>query len=300
MVKAIFTTKLETAYDDDPWDRYHFPKTYLNVAERTVGDWIIYYEPRRITDEMNSRGGRQSYFATARVNRIEKDRTVADHFYAYVDGYMEFAAAIPFREDNQYYESILQRPDGGTSKGAFGRSIRELPDHEFDVILAAGFSNIGLIVTQSEPVYQQKGFSEEQETFARPMIESIVKRPFRDRAFRNNICNIYDSTCAMTGIRIEAPGSKFEVEAAHILPVEKNGPDTVRNGLALTRTLHWMFDRGLVSLEDDGEILLADGRVSPKIKDMLNPTGKLFFPDRTDLRPHPKYTDYHRKNVFVG
>lgn len=47
MSKAIFTTKVNPAYDDLPEVRYHFPQSYLRVAEAAVNDWILYYEPRR-------------------------------------------------------------------------------------------------------------------------------------------------------------------------------------------------------------------------------------------------------------
>jgi putative restriction endonuclease len=46
-----------------------------------------------------------------------------------------------------------------------------------------------------------------------------------------------------------------EVEAAHIMPVEENGPVSVQNGIALSGTVHWMFDRGLLSMDDDYTIL---------------------------------------------
>ena len=37
----------------------HFPKTYLNQAQATVGDCIVYYEPRRQGANAAGRGGRQ-------------------------------------------------------------------------------------------------------------------------------------------------------------------------------------------------------------------------------------------------
>ena len=40
-----------------------------------------------------------------------------------------------------------------------------------------------------------------------------------------------------------------EDEAAHIRPVEHNGPDIISNGIALSGTAHWMFDRGLVGYQ---------------------------------------------------
>ena len=39
-----------------------------------------------------------------------------------------------------YFESALQRDDGKTNKGAFGRSVRAIPDAEFEQILQLGFA----------------------------------------------------------------------------------------------------------------------------------------------------------------
>jgi putative restriction endonuclease len=83
-MKAVFTTKVSPTYDDLPEERYHFPRTYLRQAEQAIGDWIVYYEPRRVTGDLSSRGGRQAYFATAKVDRIEPDPAKPDHFYAFV------------------------------------------------------------------------------------------------------------------------------------------------------------------------------------------------------------------------
>jgi putative restriction endonuclease len=49
MAKAVFTTKVAPSYKDLPEERYHFPRTYLNFVEQTIGDYIVYYEPRRST-----------------------------------------------------------------------------------------------------------------------------------------------------------------------------------------------------------------------------------------------------------
>ena len=47
MPKAVLTTKVDPSYDDLPEERYHFPSRYLNAARAALGDWIVYYEPRR-------------------------------------------------------------------------------------------------------------------------------------------------------------------------------------------------------------------------------------------------------------
>ena len=45
--------------------------------------------------------------------------------------------------------------------------------------------------------------------------------------------------CAVSGLRLIKGGRRPEVLAAHIMP--DNGPDTVRNGIALSGTVHWLF-----------------------------------------------------------
>ena len=42
--------------------------------------------------------------------------------------YLDFDRVVPFREGNHYFESALQRTDGQTSKGMFGRAVRTVPD----------------------------------------------------------------------------------------------------------------------------------------------------------------------------
>lgn len=81
MAKAILTTKLDPTYDDLPEQRYHFPRTYLRQVEAVRGDWIVYYEPRRPIGDLMKTGGKQAYFATARINDIIEDPSKADHYY---------------------------------------------------------------------------------------------------------------------------------------------------------------------------------------------------------------------------
>ena len=83
-------TKPEPGYDDLPEQRYHFPRAYLNQVERAVGDWIVYYEPRRSSGDPSGRGGRQAYFATARVDSVSPDPVRPDHFYAHMSGFLPF------------------------------------------------------------------------------------------------------------------------------------------------------------------------------------------------------------------
>jgi putative restriction endonuclease len=316
MTKAVLTTKVSPVYDDLPEYRYHFPKTYLNQISRAVGDWIIYNEPRRSTGELSSSGGRQVYFATARIERIFPDPMLAGHFYAEVSNYLPFVRPVPFKEGTHYYEASLEKEDGSTNKGAFGRAVRNLTDSEYDLIWQAGFAHVISLEVRTrpapdvpeEPIPLEVGIAEERSEFYfdepmeqdRRIIEQLVSRPFRDKAFSAAVKGAYLDTCAMTGLKIINGNGRSELQAAHIRPVEYRGPDSVRNGIALSATVHWIFDRGLISVDDDYSLLLAKDRLPETIERLLGGNRRLLLPDQPELRPHPKFLDYHRREVFKG
>jgi len=300
MTKAVFTTKVTPSYKDLPEERYHFPRTYLNYVQQTVGDYIVYYEPRRSSAELSSRGGRQSYFGVARVDSVVEDPALPDHYFAIIDRatYLDFDAAVPFYEGDEYYESALKKDDGSTNKGAFGRAVRLIPDGEFDRILKSGFALILGENLTSEVT--PPGFSEPPAPFERPMVEMMVSRPFRERSFMHNVRAAYSNRCAITGLRLINGGGRPEVQAAHIQPVASKGPDSIRNGLALSGTVHWMFDRGLISVGDDYKILVAGNHVPEDAVRLLNKNGVIHLPKDQTLYPNAHYLKFHRDQVFKG
>lgn len=291
MTKAVLTISPSSIYDDLPEQWYHFPRTYLRQIEGAIGDWIVYYEPRRDRGETSS-GGRQAYFAVARITGVRPDPQKADQFYAEIQDFLEFDRPVPFREGSHYYESALKRPDGHTNRGAFGRAVRGLPDDEYQVIVQAGFSRN---LSDWEEDALEPELSQE-----RPLYAELVQRPFRDQAFRRHVRDAYDNTCAITGLRLVNGGGRPEVQAAHIRPVEKSGPDSVRNGLALTGTVHWMFDRGLISLDDDYHLLVANHELPANLRHLVRGGHPIQLPGLAQMAPHPAFLAWHRRHVFHG
>jgi putative restriction endonuclease len=298
-MKGVFQTKISPGYNDIPEYQYHFPRMYLNQVQRTVGDWIVYYEPRRATADILSKGGRQAYFAMAKVTGLRPDQHQPDHFYADMTEYLPFDNPVPFKEGEHFYENSMRGADGRTNSGSAQRAVRNMSDAEFDLILRAGFA-AELTPSPSAPDHSFDGMSEPPATFERPIVEQMVARPFRDQIFTRQIQTAYDKRCCMTGLRIINGGGRPEAQAAHIRPVAKNGPDSPRNGLSLSSTLHWMFDRGLLSIDDDFRILRARGAIPPEVDRMLNPSGQLIVPKDHRLQPHSQFLRFHRENIFKG
>ena len=299
MGKAIFTTKVMPGYKDLPEARYHFPRTYLNQVRQAVGDHIVYYEPRRSSVDLSSGGGRQSYFGVARVIDVVEDKESVDHYYALVDDYLDFDRVVPFAEGDEYYESALKKADGSTNKGAFGRAVRTIPDDEFDRILKSGFAPV-LGQSADAQLIDAPGFAEPPTPFERPIVEMTVSRPFRERSFMFNVRKAYSNRCAMTGLRLINGGGRPEVQAAHIQPVAAKGPNSVRNGLALSGTVHWMFDRGLISIGDDYKILIAKSHVPEDALRLLNQSRAIHLPNDETLYPNAHFLKFHRNQIFKG
>ncbi|WP_197729904.1 HNH endonuclease [Rhizobium ruizarguesonis] len=68
----------------------------------------------------------------------------------------------------------------------------------------------------------------------------------------------------------------------------------------MSGTVHWMFDRGLISVDDDYSLLIADRGVPDTITRLINPERRLLVPARADERPHSQFLQYHRQQVFKG
>jgi putative restriction endonuclease len=162
--------------------------------------------------------------------------------------------------------------------------------------------NAPLLPRRDEPQLPS-GFEEEQAPFQfdqqRDRVNFTVSRIVRDRVFRRIVLRAYDQRCAITGLKLINGLGRAEVAAAHIRPVEASGPDIVSNGIALSGTAHWMFDRGLISLSDDLQILISrQANDQDAVRAFIHQSGRAFPPLRASERPHPHFLNWHRENCF--
>lgn len=292
MVKLVLLHKAGSKYDDDPAAVYDFPKAYLKAMTEAVGDWAIYYEPVK--------AGPRGYFAVAKLQRIIAKPGVPDRYLGLIapGSYLEFDTEVPRLIRGRPLESALTAPDGTPrSGGAVQLAVRRLPDGEFAAIVQRGLPVD--LEAQEARRYDLDAAADATAPFERPVIERLTSRAYRDIAFRRKVRAAYDYRCAVSGLRLRNGGGRPEVNAAHIRPVSQQGSDSVRNGLALSGTLHWMFDRGLISVADDQSILISRNKVPGDVIDrLIHPSGKLCLPAAPRDAPHPDNLRWHRENVF--
>lgn len=111
----------------------------------------------------------------------------------------------------------------------------------------------------------------------------------RSPAFRRVVIEAYDYRCVATGERIITPSGEALVEAAHIHPFSQSADDDPRNGLALSRDMHWAMDRNLIAPGPDLKWHVSktlDARI-PDLRRLCQLEGqKLLLP--SELRYAPK------------
>lgn len=297
MAFGVFIHRSDSIYDDSPAERYQFPTQYLSRAQPTEGDWIIYYEPRKV---QATRG----YFAVAKVERIIADPSAAGMYLALIEpgSYLDFADPVPFTGPGGPIETGVLNEQGRIS-GRAQSAVRPLSAADFNRIIAIGLNDDVPLLPRTGAAPESERLREEPVPFVfeqeRIRVPSLTSRLVRDRVFRRIVLRAYDQRCAITGLKLINGGGRAEVEAAHIRPVEANGPDIVSNGLAPSGTAHWMFDRGLLSLADDLKILVSRQANDPdSIRGVINKSGYALAPARAAERPHPHFLAWHRENCF--
>ncbi len=134
--------------------------------------------------------------------------------------------------------------------------------------------------------------------------KSLIKG--RSARFRSDVLAGYQFTCALTGYRMNTE-SEHLVEAAHIHRHSESGDNDPRNGLALTPDAHWMFDRGLWTVdyrEGCYMVRVATGKfneASPVGQSLIRHNGSsLYLPGKQSLLPDPERLAWHRSRVFIG
>ncbi len=128
--------------------------------------------------------------------------------------------------------------------------------------------------------------------------ETIRKTRVHQAFFREAILSSYEATCCITGLRI-----KECLVASHIVPwsVSEQHRTDPHNGLCLSATFDRLFDRGLIAVTSELDVLVSSSlrrAGDRKIDDMICKYhgAPLVRPRR--FLPLPAHLEWHRNNVF--
>ena len=132
-------------------------------------------------------------------------------------------------------------------------------------------------------------------TLSKTEKEAIVKARIGQGLYRDKLLKKYSDGCIITHINIPEV-----LIASHIKPwsVSSNSERTNgENGFILSATYDRLFDRGLISFENDGKILLSNMITTDNAKKLELENGRTY-----DIKFNPGMKDflaYHRDIIFI-
>lgn len=136
-------------------------------------------------------------------------------------------------------------------------------------------------------------------------VDSRSVKVARSLVFREKVLGSYKQQCAVSNIGLTCEGKNgllYEVDAAHIVPRSLKGSDDPRNGLALCKTLHWAFDRGLFCISDDYKVGLSQYAMKAEANEWLRQFAnrEISLPADSVIHPNMSACAWHRTHVFLG
>lgn len=124
--------------------------------------------------------------------------------------------------------------------------------------------------------------------------ERVVIQRVGQNLFRNALLDLWECRCAVTGLAVPAL-----LRASHIKPWADCETDAERldvyNGILLAAHLDAAFDRGFITLQDDGTIVLSDA-LDANARAILGLEEPVRVRGITDA--HRAYLPWHREHVF--
>jgi len=133
----------------------------------------------------------------------------------------------------------------------------------------------------------------------RKLIEE--KEFMRTRLFPKIVLREYNYSCCISKLQIKQASLISQeagmVEGCHIEPFYIRGNNSINNGISLTPTIHRAFDRGLISIDDQYRVIIAnsfqENSKSPYNLQQFN-RQEILLPKDTECYPSQQALKEHR------
>ncbi len=119
---------------------------------------------------------------------------------------------------------------------------------------------------------------------------------FNSVTFRQFVLFAYDYKCAITR-KVIRYNDLCNLEAAHIKPQAHNGQFLPCNGIAMSRDMHFAFDKGFFTIDRNYNVLVADVLRGTDFYKEYNGL-RIFVPQVDYYKPNIAFLEYHRRNIF--
>ncbi|MFZ4739682.1 MAG: HNH endonuclease [Bacteroidales bacterium] len=153
------------------------------------------------------------------------------------------------------------------------------------------------IVQDSQENYQKRILKIRKDLDTEEFQEEVF---IRSNIFKKEIPKVYNFTCCISGMRIDATENISMIDACHIIPFSLSYNDTISNGIALCPNLHRAFDRGLIGIDEKYRVVVSKSFIEEKSPYSIYVfEGKqIKLPQKEYLLPHINNFKWHIDNVL--
>lgn len=143
------------------------------------------------------------------------------------------------------------------------------------------------VVKKKQEEYTKSSSEEIEDTKGANLFNSV--------SFRDFVLLGYQNKCAITSEAIYYD-KLINLEAAHIKPKSHSGSFLPCNGIAMSRDIHWAFDRGMFTINDDYTITVHEDVKNTLLSKYDNQ--KINVPIEDFFKPEKNFLKYHKEKVF--
>lgn len=101
---------------------------------------------------------------------------------------------------------------------------------------------------------------------------------------------------------LKSPRGPVEIDAAHVVPRNRDGSDDIRNGIALCKRHHWAFDLGLFSINHERRVAIPSIVSNIPQNEVLSALDGNSIREASDLRlaASEEAFQWHRENILIA
>ncbi len=249
---------------------YHNDKFHGSTAAHPRNEYRLYLNKTLEGENLRFVSGDIAVFRKENITEDDVTQTV-------------YLLDLVHNDNSAYYRELNAIVENYPIRGGYGIYDGTLPDFEMraEAVLTALTPQTRIDTTVTERIV------------ATPT--DALAALFNAATFRDFVMTGYGNLCAVTGTIIQYQ-SFTNLEAAHIKPRSHGGLFLPNNGIALCRDLHWAFDKGFFTLNDNFEVQVHPSITSDYLRSFEGrtirlPANPFFVPDLENLH-------YHQTSVY--
>ncbi len=254
---------------------FHNDKYHRSLAKSPRNEYRLY---------LNSKiDPKRAYFMPNDIvvfNKIETEQNIA------------FYQILLFRKGENNYETL----DGlvADSKLVGGHALIK-DELSFIKSFTLDIDSLETIVPDEVKKDVKKMQDEISKGSAEDIEETKGANLFNSVSFRDFVLLGYQNKCAITNEAIFYD-KLINLEAAHIKPKSHSGSFLPCNGIAMSRDIHWAFDKGMFTINDDYTISVHEDVKNTLLSKFDKQ--KINVPTEDFFKPEKNFLQYHKERVF--